>query len=343
MAAQNATSIAPTPPRGIDAAGIASILAAILDLDHVGPDDDFFTLGGDSSAAVALMTEIEARTGRRLEISILLEAPTPNHLAAHIAGGTKSHHPLLVPVEETGAGVPLFLVHGLLGPIFLARYLRGHLGSRPIWGIQAAPQNPLASPPRPIEALAEDYIDVIRTVRPKGPYLLGGYCAGTYIAWEMTQRLTAAGESIPLLFAIDPPPVIGDYIGGRAPAPGTGPMDDRKFIAKAKLDIRRTGFRHEDFFWIRSDPAAQQEAAATAAALRHAYLAYRPTPYHGPVVFLCSANKARLLVRPESPWHELTGGRPVIRKLAQRHTDLFVPNDPTLGANMRQAIEAIGI
>ncbi len=343
MATRNATSASSAPSRAIDAAGIASALAAILDLDRVGPDDDFFTLGGDSTAAVALVAEIEARTGRKLEISILLEAPTPNRLAAHIAGNTAAHHPLLVPVEEAGTGVPLFLVHGLLGPVFLARYLRGHLGSRPIWGIQAAPQNPLAAAPKPIERLAQDYVDAIRTIRPKGPYLLGGYCAGTYIAWEMAQRLTAAGESIPLLFAIDPPPIIGDYIGGRAPAPGAGPMDDRRFIAKVKLDIRRTGFRHEDFYWIRSDPAAQQEAAATAAALRHAYLAYRPTPYYGSVVFLCSANKARLILRPSSPWYPLTGGRPVIRKLARLHTDLFVPNDPTLGANMRQAIEALGL
>jgi surfactin synthase thioesterase subunit/acyl carrier protein len=343
MTVQSATVSTLPGPGSIDAAGIAAVLAAILDLDTVAPDDDFFTLGGDSTAAVALMTEIEARTGLKLEISILLEAPTPNRLAARIAGNVQPHHPLLLPVEESATGVPLFLVHGLLGQVFLARYLKGKLGPRSIWGIQAAPQDPLSAEPKKIAALAEDYIAAIRSVRPKGPYLIGGYCAGTYIAWEMAQRLTAAGESIPLLFAIDPPPVIGDYIGGRAPAPGASPLDDQRFLAKARLDIRRTGHHHKDFAWVRDDPVAQQKAAATAAALRHAYLAYRPTPYTKPVVFLCSANKARLIRGNGSPWHWLTGGTPSIEKLAHRHTDLFTRDDPTLPTSMKRAIDARGI
>ena len=343
MTVQSATASTLPATSPIDAEGIAAALAAILDLDAVDPDDDFFTLGGDSTAAVALMTEIEARTGLKLEISVLLEAPTPNRLAARIAGNVRPLHPLLLPVEESATGVPLFLVHGLLGQVFLARYLKGKLGPRSIWGIQAAPQNPTTTEPKTIAALAEDYIAAIRSVRPNGPYLIGGYCAGTYIAWEMAQRLNAAGETIPLLFAIDPPPVIGDYIGGRAPAPGASPLDDKRFLAKAALDIRRTGHHHEDYYWIRSDPAAQMKAARTAAALRHAYLAYRPTPYSKPVVFLCSANKARLIRKPDSPWHWLTGGTPTIEKLARLHTDLFSRNDPSLATSMKHAIDARGI
>lgn len=343
MTVQSATVSAEPAAGPIDAAGIAAVLAAILDLDAVDPDDDFFTLGGDSTAAVALMAEIEARTGQKLEISILLEAPTPNRLAARIAGNTATHHPLLLPVEDSATGVPLFLVHGLLGQVFLARYLKGKLGPRSIWGIQAAPQNPTTTKPKTIAALAEDYIAAIRSVRPTGPYLIGGYCAGTYIAWEMAQKLTASGETIPLLFAIDPPPVIGDYIGGRAPEPGADPMSDERFLAKARLDIRRTGHHHKDFAWVRADPVAQQKAAATAAALRHAYLAYRPTPYTKPVVFLCSANKARLISKENSPWHWLTGGKPRIEKLAYRHTDLFTRDDPTLATSMKRAIDARSI
>lgn len=343
MTVQSATASTLPATGPIDAEGIAAALAAILDLDAVDPDDDFFTLGGDSTAAVALMAEIEARTGLKLEISVLLDAPTPNRLAARIAGNVRTLHPLLLPVEESPTGNPLFLVHGLLGQVFLARYLKGKLGPRSIWGIQAAPQNPRATAPKTIAALAEDYIAAIRSVRPKGPYLIGGYCAGTYIAWEMAQRLKAAGETIPLLFAIDPPPVIGDYIGGRAPAPGANPLDDKRFLAKAALDIRRTGHHHEDYHWIRSDPAAQMKAARTAAALRHAYLAYRPTPYSGPVVFLCSANKARLIRKTSSPWHWLTGGPPSIEKLTELHTDLFARNDPSLAVSMKHAIDVRGI
>lgn len=327
----------------VDAGWIAARLADIFGLDSVGPVDDFFELGGDSTAAVALMTEIEAETGLKLPISVLLEAPTPARLAAHIAGGQTAHHPSLLPVEEEGTGAPLFLVHGLLGQVFLARYLRGHLGSRPIWGIQAQPQDPTVTTPKSVEALAEEYIAIMKSVRPTGPWLIGGYCAGSFIAWEMAQRLTRAGEQVPLIFAIDPPPIAGDHIGGRAPAPGTGPLDDRHFISRARLNLRRTSARHEDFHWIRDDKEAQRQAIRTAAALRQAYLAYRPAPYGGPVVFLCSANKARLIRQPQFLWYGLIGGPPSIERLAGRHTDLFIPNDPTLGTAMKRALDARGL
>jgi thioesterase domain-containing protein/acyl carrier protein len=330
----------PTMP--VDAAWIADRLAAILDLDSVAPDDDFFVLGGDSTAAVALMSEIEARTGAKLGISLLLKAPTPARLAALIASGTAECHPLLLPVQDTGDGVPLFLIHGLLGQVFLARYLRGRLGSRAIWGIQAAKQDPEVAAPRTVEELAVEYIAAIRSVRPSGPYLIGGYCAGTFVAWEIARRLMDEGERIPIVFAIDPPPVIGDYIGGQLPATGLGPMADERFLAKARLDIRRTAAHHADFHWIRNDPVAQREAVATAAALRHAFLAYRPEPCAIPVVFLCSRNKARLVRLPDSPWRWLTGGEPVVAKLAHRHSDLFIPEDPTLAAAIKQAIEERG-
>jgi thioesterase domain-containing protein/acyl carrier protein len=331
------------PPKAIDAAWIGDRLATILDLEQVEPDDDFFELGGDSTAAVALLSEIEARSGLRLEIAVLLDAPTPRRLAAHIDGGGRRKHPLLLPVEETGAGIPLFLVHGLLGQIFLARHLKGHLGERPIWGIQAAAQDPRKNAPRPIESLAEDYVAAIRTVRPAGPYLIGGYCAGSFIAWEMAQRLKVAGERVPLVFAIDPPPFVGDRIGGPTPEPGSAPMADRRFLARAQLNIRRTGFHHADYHWIRDDKAAQRQAVATAAALRHAFLAYRPEPYDGSVVFLCSANKARLIRSKDSPWHTLVNAKPRIEKLAGRHTDLFIPHDPTLGTAMKRAIDTHGL
>lgn len=343
MQGVSATVSKALPAVPVDAAWIADRLATILDLDSVDPEDDFFVLGGDSSAAVALMTEIEAHAGIKLAIATLLEAPTPARLAALIAGGTAEGRPLLLPVQEAGDGAPLFLIHGLLGQVFLARYLRDRLGPRAIWGIQAAKQDPAVAAPRTVEQLAADYIAAIRSVRPSGPYLIGGYCAGTLIAWEIARQLIDEGERIPVMFAIDPPPVIGDYIGGRAPAPDTGPLADPRFLAKARLDIRRTAAQHADYHWIRKDEDAQREAVATAAALRHAFLAYRPEPCSVPVLFLCSRNKARLVRMPDSPWRWLTGNEPVVAKLAQRHTDLFTPDDPTLAAAMKQAIDALGV
>ena len=47
--------------------------------------------------------------------------------------------------------------------------------------------------------MAESYLAEIRTVQPEGPYYLGGYCAGAYVALEMAVQLRRQGEEVALL------------------------------------------------------------------------------------------------------------------------------------------------
>ena len=47
--------------------------------------------------------------------------------------------------------------------------------------------------------MAERYLAGLRAVQPHGPYLLAGRCNGATVAYEMAQRLRAAGEEVPLL------------------------------------------------------------------------------------------------------------------------------------------------
>jgi thioesterase domain-containing protein len=53
--------------------------------------------------------------------------------------------------------------------------------------------------------MAEDHLATIRRIRPTGPYLLGGYCNGAMIAYEMARRLTGAGEHVPSVLMVEPP------------------------------------------------------------------------------------------------------------------------------------------
>jgi thioesterase domain-containing protein len=59
------------------------------------------------------------------------------------------------------------------------------------------------SPSTSIEEMARAYLDEIREVQPRGPYLLGGACMGGVIAFEMAQQLAARGESVGLLALIE--------------------------------------------------------------------------------------------------------------------------------------------
>jgi thioesterase domain-containing protein len=54
-----------------------------------------------------------------------------------------------------------------------------------------------------IEDMAAFYIEDVRKKQPRGPYLLGGLCAGGVIAYEMASQLVRAGESVELLALLE--------------------------------------------------------------------------------------------------------------------------------------------
>ena len=54
-----------------------------------------------------------------------------------------------------------------------------------------------------VESTATNYLKKIRTIQPVGPYLLGGWCYGGVIAFEMAQQLQKQGEIVDLLVVID--------------------------------------------------------------------------------------------------------------------------------------------
>ncbi|WP_034262582.1 condensation domain-containing protein [Actinospica robiniae] len=66
-------------------AKIAELWQTELRLDTVGPDDDFFDLGGDSLTLAAVHGGLIEATGRDVAIVTLFEHPTPRSLAARLS------------------------------------------------------------------------------------------------------------------------------------------------------------------------------------------------------------------------------------------------------------------
>ena len=197
-------------------------------------------------------------------------------------------------------------------------------------------EDPERTEPKSVAVLADDYIAALRSVRPNGPYLLAGYCAGTFVAWEIAWRLRASGEQVPLVIAIDPPPDFGAYIGGGR---SDEDAEDSNFRTKALSDFRDAAHTHLAFGWIRDNPRALDAAVNTAVALRQAFLEYRPRPYDGPVLFVCSRGKAARIRRHGSDWHRLLGHVDV-ETLTKLHLGLFLPSNDVLGRTIDRALKA---
>ncbi|MCW7540954.1 thioesterase domain-containing protein [Aquabacterium sp. A7-Y] len=54
-----------------------------------------------------------------------------------------------------------------------------------------------------IRALAAHYVQEIRRVQPQGPYLLGGYCEGARLAFEIAKQLTTRDAQVPILALVE--------------------------------------------------------------------------------------------------------------------------------------------
>jgi thioesterase domain-containing protein len=77
---------------------------------------------------------------------------------------------------------------------------------RPVFGVFVDTEEQIASGERfsqDVPALAGAYLEALRTVRPAGPYILGGVSFGGVVAYEMAQQLLRSGESVRLLVLLD--------------------------------------------------------------------------------------------------------------------------------------------
>ena len=105
----------------------------------------------------------------------------------------------MVPIHTKGSRLPLFIVY--ISPLSI--HLR--LGQeQPIYYFRALWNEGKLSPEIHIEDIAADNIKEMKTVQPEGPYLLGGYSIGGLIAFEMAQQLIRIGDSVSLLFLLEP-------------------------------------------------------------------------------------------------------------------------------------------
>ncbi len=184
---------------------LTAIWQRALDITDIHPDDDFFALGGHSLRAVEVFDTIERRVGRRLPLATIFEAPTVRGLALALReDGWRAAHGSLVTLTATGSRPPLFFVTAGDGNSVGYGALARNLGpDQPFYGLQPRGIDGGAPLHSSVESMAAHYLRAIRRVQPHGPYLLGGRCLGSLVAYEMARRLRAKGQEVAMLAVLD--------------------------------------------------------------------------------------------------------------------------------------------
>jgi thioesterase domain-containing protein len=168
-----------------------------LGLDRIGMQDDFFDLGGNQELLCQMMKFVEMQLGRRLKEPSAVERLTVDGMTRELVRGVSKTLCRNVLPERAGSKRPLFLFHGDLdgGGYYAHKLCSSWCPDQPLYicnphGLDGTPV------PASIGEMAEAYLCIIRTIEPRGPFYLAGYCGAGLVAFEAARKLKEQGEAI---------------------------------------------------------------------------------------------------------------------------------------------------
>ncbi len=334
---------------------LVRIWQALLRVDHIGVNDNFFDLGGHSLLAARLIAEIEKQTGQNIPVAALFEAPTIARLARKLADHTYAGAwaPLVELHAPAAAAVapPFFCIHSLGANLVSIHKLASLLrGDRAIYGLQPPGLDGKEQPLDNVDAIASAYLQKIREKQPHGPYYLGGVCIGGVLAYEIAQRLTAAGEEVRFLGLIDsflPGPL--RYLHARSQLAEYLDCHLGEFLmlpgaARLKYLARWFGNGFVRLGWamgLRPSASVARAARRVGEANIKAIRAHSPKPYAGHVTqFLSSDGPHRSYEDRRLAWSALASDGLEIHVVPGDHlTMLEEPHVHTLARELQACLE----
>ncbi|HWO83459.1 MAG TPA: acetoacetate--CoA ligase, partial [Solirubrobacterales bacterium] len=325
---------------GSTAEKVRAIWEAVLGVQGLGDDEDFFALGGTSLQAVRVFTTIRERLGVELPLSVLIEASTVVELAAAVDDPGKHFDPLVLMRSGEG-GPPLFLVHSIWGDVLGMRQMVVAMRSDiPVYGLRARGLQG-EQPQRSVEEMATGYVETVRQLQPQGPYRVAGHSFGGLLAFEIARLLSEQGEEVEWLGMIDAELSIEAHtparrLGHRLALPfhlARAALRNPRAAARAALQVPANILRRS-LSHSRRD-AALAEAEATwmeGASSQHRRLAshfldlaaaYRPRPYRGSMTyFLPTVRRFHLFADPLPAWRRVTEGKVEIERVPGPHVGM---------------------
>ncbi|MBZ5670628.1 MAG: amino acid adenylation domain-containing protein [Acidobacteriia bacterium] len=355
-------------PRTETERSLAAIWTALLKVESIGVNDDFFDLGGHSLLAIRLVSRIRDVFGVELPLATLFQAPT----IADLAGLLRKEDWVpswasLVPMRSEGTKPPFFLMHAHGGNVLEYHALVNRLEpDQPVYAFQARGLDGHVVKGTSVEEMASAYLDELRKFQPEGPYYLGGFCLGGLLALEAAQQLTAAGQEVALVVMIQS--IQPESMGFR---PGTTVFHRWWYRATERIDLEleNLSYRGKGYIGERCRHLWNRVRARTAIAFdnmshkgapdpsrlsmhkileglamehQKAVSKYVPRPYGGDVLlFRASKQLSGLMADEYLGWKRvLQGNLDVCEAPGHQQNLLLEPNVPRLAQELTTRLKA---
>ncbi|MCC8246543.1 type I polyketide synthase [Saccharothrix luteola] len=178
-------------PRDPTERWLFGLWAEVLGRRDFGVRDDFFALGGSRERLLALVRRRVAADDS------LFTSPTVEAMAERLRAAFEDAGGPVRVLRAGGSRRPVHLFHPAGGPTSVYEPLVGLLEDRPCYGYERIDEVP------DIPAKAARYVELVRSVQPSGPYVLGGWSFGGCLAHEVACLLLDEGAEVELVVMID--------------------------------------------------------------------------------------------------------------------------------------------
>jgi syringomycin synthetase protein SyrE len=315
-----AGAAATRPPRNALERHLVAIWQDALDGQTVSVLDNFFDLGGDSLAAVNILTGIEKLVGRKVPMYLITEHPTVERLALALSEKPDARPGLMVDLSSDGGRMPLYLAASGHGDMLRFQNLARALG--PACDVHML-QPPSDEAIQSISELAGRYADCI-AAHGRGAGYIAGFSVGGVAALETARVLQQRGvplRGLVLLDTIYPKAALGGTASWRI----LGWLVRNLHIQELSMNGRRLGAMF-------NDPGLVGQVMA----LR----GYRPAEYGGATLLLKSSGLSSWERWFFRPWRRLIGASLTEQQVPGMHGSIFEPgNVPELALALSRRFE----
>ena len=199
---------------------LLSIVQQLLENNAVRAEDNLFLAGGHSLLGMQLLMRLRSAFGVDLAVQQLFESPTVERLALLVEAKLAEQRITVPQQAQLGCGSLTLAPSpqafapqppGTRNAIFWVHYLDANLAKamgddQPFFNVALAWEDLESLRDAPsLQNIAACLVRKILAMQSTGPYIIGGYCIGGILAYEIASQMHAAGHEVPLLLLVDTP------------------------------------------------------------------------------------------------------------------------------------------